>query len=76
MAFPVVIISACRKDPQPLPSEITKVEPEPTSVIKGFYLVNEGNMNMNKASLDYMDLVNGIYTRNLYNQVKDRKSVV
>jgi len=65
----MVIISACRKDPQPLPSEITKVEPEPTSSIKGFYLVNEGNMNMNKASLDYMDLVNGIYTRNLYNQV-------
>lgn len=69
LAFFMVIISACRKDPQPLPSEITKVEPEPTSHIKGFYLVNEGNMNMNKASLDYMDLVNGIYTRNLYNQV-------
>jgi len=65
----MVIISACRKDPKPLPSEITKVEPEPTSHIKGFYLVNEGNMNMNKASLDYMDLINGIYTRNLYNQV-------
>jgi DNA-binding beta-propeller fold protein YncE len=69
LAFLMVIISACRKDPQPLPSEITKVEPEPTSTVKGFYLVNEGNMNMNKASLDYMDLVNGIYTRNLYNQV-------
>lgn len=69
LVFLMAIISACRKDPQPLPSEITKVEPEPTSGIKGFYLVNEGNMNMNKASLDYMDLVNGIYTRNLYNQV-------
>jgi DNA-binding beta-propeller fold protein YncE len=69
LAFLLVIVSACRKDPQPLPSEITKIEPEPTSAIKGFYLVNEGNMNMNKASLDYMDLVNGIYTRNLYNQV-------
>lgn len=65
----LLIIGACRKDPQPLPSEISRVEPEPTSAIKGFYLVNEGNMNMNKASLDYMDLVNGIYTRNLYNQV-------
>ncbi|MGM9475841.1 YncE family protein [Pedobacter sp. GSP4] len=69
LAVVVIIFSACRKDPQPLPSEITKVEPEPTSAIKGFYLINEGNMNMNKASLDYMDLVNGIYTRNLYNQV-------
>jgi DNA-binding beta-propeller fold protein YncE len=67
--FLLVILSACRKEPQPLPAEISKIEPDPTSTIKGFYLVNEGNMNMNKASLDYLDLVNGIYTRNLYNQV-------
>ena len=67
--FLSAITVSCRKDPQPLPSEITRVEPEPTSTIKGLYLVNEGNMNMNKASLDYLDLVNGIYTRNLYNQV-------
>ncbi|KQM66120.1 hypothetical protein ASE74_09545 [Pedobacter sp. Leaf216] len=65
----LVVLASCRKDPKPLPSEISRLEPEPTSAVKGFYLVNEGNMNMNKASLDYMDLVNGIYTRNLYNQV-------
>lgn len=65
----VVFAMGCRKDPKPLPAEISRVEPDPTSAIKGFYLVNEGNMNMNKASLDYLDLVNGIYTRNLYNQV-------
>ncbi|MGN7989572.1 YncE family protein [Pedobacter sp. 22226] len=69
LAFLAATTTCCRKDPKPLPSEITRVEPEPTSAIKGFYLVNEGNMNMNKASLDYLDLVNGIYTRNLYNQV-------
>ncbi len=67
--FLLVVLVACRKEPQPLPAEISKIEPDPTSTIKGFYLVNEGNMNMNKASLDYLDLVNGIYTRNLYNQV-------
>lgn len=65
----VLCLMACRKDPKPLPAEISRVEPEPNSAVKGFYLVNEGNMNMNKASLDYLDLVNGIYTRNLYNQV-------
>ncbi|WP_199138032.1 YncE family protein [Pedobacter sp. ASV12] len=65
----VLSLVACRKDPKPLPAEISRVEPEPNSAVKGFYLVNEGNMNMNKASLDYLDLVNGIYTRNLYNQV-------
>ncbi len=69
MVFLLVVLVACRKEPKPLPAEISKIEPDPTSTIKGFYLVNEGNMNMNKASLDYLDLVNGIYTRNLYNQV-------
>lgn len=65
----MVTLSACRKDPAPLPAEITKIEAEPTSVLKGMYLVNEGNMNMNKASLDYLDFRNGLYTRNLYNQI-------
>lgn len=67
--FLLLLFTACRKEPQPLPIEISKVEPDPASTIKGFYLVNEGNMNMNKASLDYLDLVNGVYTRNLYSQV-------
>jgi len=65
----VAVFMGCRKDPMPLPAEISRVEPEPGSVMKGFYLVNEGNFNMNKASLDYLDLVNGIYTRNLYGQI-------
>jgi len=61
--------AACRKDPQPLPDEQIRIPADPTAVFKGFYLVNEGNMNMNKASLDYLNLVDGIYKRNIYNQV-------
>ena len=38
-------------------------------MLLNIYLVNEGNMNMNKASLDYLDLVTGVYKRNLYSQV-------
>ncbi|TKC05361.1 YncE family protein [Pedobacter polaris] len=64
-----VLALGCRKEPLPLPAQISKIEAEPGSKIKGFYLVNEGNFNMNKASLDYLDIVNGIYTRNLYSQV-------
>lgn len=64
-----VFAAACRKDPQPLPDEQIRVPADPTAVVKGFYLVNEGNMNMNKASLDYLNLVDGIYKRNIYNQV-------
>ncbi len=65
----VLALCACRKDPKPLPSGISRVVPDPTSLFTGMYIVNEGNMNMNKASLDYLDFRNGLYTRNLYNQV-------
>ena len=46
-------------------------EPEPIgdtvkSEIVGFYLLNEGNMGSNKATLDYYDYASGIYTRNIY----------
>jgi hypothetical protein len=34
--------------------------------IKGFYLLNEGNMNSNKATLDYFDYTKGTYFRNIY----------
>ena len=33
--------------------------------IKGFFLLNEGNMGSNKASLDYYDYETGVYTRNI-----------
>ncbi|MBR5323457.1 MAG: YncE family protein [Muribaculaceae bacterium] len=32
----------------------------------GFYLLNEGNMGSNKASLDFMDFTTGVYSRNIY----------
>lgn len=40
-------------------------EPELTAV-DGFYLLNEGNMGTNKASLDYFDATAGSYTTNIY----------
>jgi hypothetical protein len=64
------ILVSCRKDLKPIPEEQQQVlPPDPLSSVKGFYLVNEGNMNMNKASLDYMDYTTGIYRKNIYNQV-------
>ncbi|TKC09288.1 YncE family protein [Pedobacter frigoris] len=65
-----VLMASCRKDLKPIPEEQQQViPPDPLSTVKGFYLVNEGNMNMNKASLDYMDYTKGIYRRNIYNEV-------
>lgn len=60
---------ACRKDLNPIPEQQQEVLPtDSTNLVSGFYVVNEGNMNMNKASLDYMDFTTGIYRRNIYNQ--------
>jgi len=42
--------------------------PDPAAAVKGLYLLNEGNMNSNKASLDYLDYTTGIFTLSLYNQ--------
>jgi hypothetical protein len=34
--------------------------------VKGFYLLNEGNMGSNKCTLDYYDYTTGIYHKNIY----------
>jgi hypothetical protein len=67
----MVVFASCRKDPQPIPEEITNTlfPAEPNAAVKGMYVVNEGNMNMNKASLDYVDFTQGLYRKNIYNQV-------
>lgn len=63
-------LNACRKDLQVIPEEQVVVLPgNPSPQLQGFYMVNEGNMGMNKASLDYMDFSTGIYRRNIYNQI-------
>lgn len=66
----LLIGQSCKKERQPLPSEKEEVEDaDPDASIIGFYLLNEGNMNMNKASLDYMDLQAGEYHRNIYHEI-------
>ena len=34
----------------------------------GMYLLNEGNMGSNKATIDYLDFSKGIYIRNIYGE--------
>ncbi len=45
--------------------EIQVIKPEFTD-IKGFYLLNEGNMGTNKASIDFFDYETGTYRRNIF----------
>jgi len=61
-------VTGCREDELVVPTEydIIPESPSSTSRIRGFYLVNEGNMGSNKCSLDYFDYLTGLYARNFY----------
>lgn len=60
-------ITGCRGDVEMILSEdIVTGNPEIIKGYKGFYLLNEGNMGTNKATLDYYDFSTGVYTRNIY----------
>ena len=37
-----------------------------TAAVKGFFLLNEGNMGSNKCTLDFYDATTGKYLRNIY----------
>lgn len=64
-----ILLSAfsCRKEEAIVPSTRTEVTtPGEAGEIAGFFLLNEGNMGSNKATLDYFDYETGVYTRNIY----------
>ena len=60
--------TGCRDDELVVPAEYDPVPEVPATdtVIRGFYLVNEGNMGSNKCTLDYFDYFTGLYARNFY----------
>lgn len=63
-----VCLVSCRKGEPVIPSEeIPVIQPEEeTGDIVGFFLLNEGNMGSNKATIDYFDYESGTYTRNIF----------
>ena len=69
LAILAITLSGCRKDDPIIPEEEERLPSQTVTTIAGFYLLNEGNMNMNKASLDYYDYATGMYRRNVYGQV-------
>lgn len=67
LIFFTILIVACRKEDEIIKSTDTVVTPGgETGDIKGFFLLNEGNMGNNKATLDYFDYETGVYTKNIY----------
>ncbi|MDR2123134.1 MAG: YncE family protein [Flavobacteriaceae bacterium] len=60
---------SCREDEVVYYSDSTPVSPPAVEGnIRGFYLLNEGNMGMNRATLDYFDYTTGVYTRDIYSE--------
>lgn len=65
----LIIFSGCREDETIFLSSDTLVtEPHLGGNIEGFYLLNEGNMGMNRASLDMFNYRTGIYTQDIYSE--------
>ncbi len=74
----LLVATSCREDELVVPTEydIIPETPGENTHIRGFYLVNEGNMGSNKCTLDYFDYFTGLYARNFYaernpNVIKD-----
>lgn len=68
LAFAAIALQGCQEDDPIIREEVEVLPPETVTTVQGFYLLNEGNMNMNKASLDYYDYETGSYKRNVYGQ--------
>ena len=51
-----------------LPMESREVSSFASNEPIGMYLLNEGNMGSNKATIDYIDFSKGIYIRNIYGE--------
>ncbi len=62
------LLNSCREDDPVVPSdsEVIANSSQVSDGIAGFYLLNEGNFQANNSSLDYMNLLSGTYTRNIY----------
>lgn len=62
-------LAACREDELVVPTEYEPLPGErinPQADPQGLYVLNEGNMGSNKASIDFVDFRNAYYVRNLY----------
>ncbi|MCA4782700.1 YncE family protein [Empedobacter stercoris] len=57
---------ACQQDTYLIESEVDGVTTPEETDVAGFYLLNEGNMGSNMATIDYMDFKTGVYNRNIY----------
>ena len=62
------LLNGCREIELVVPTEYEPLPMpvNPAATPAGMYLLNEGNMGSNKASIDYVDFRNAYYVRNIY----------
>lgn len=64
-----LLAGGCRQDEVIFTSNAAQVAiPRPDAEIAGFYLLNEGNMGMNRASIDLFDARTGMYATDIYSE--------
>ncbi|MFD0700586.1 YncE family protein [Myroides pelagicus] len=65
----ILLFISCRKDEMIFLSDSSEVSiPISTEQYNGFYLLNEGNMGMNRASIDLFEYEKGLYTRDIFSE--------
>ncbi len=62
----ILSFASCRTDSPVITSDDHTIGDTLDSEIVGFYLLNEGNLGSNKASLDFYDFSTGVYTTDIY----------
>lgn len=67
--FVALLLVSCREEETIFPSSDKSVAaPRSDGNIEGFYLLNEGNMGMNRASIDVFNYRTGNYTTDIYSE--------
>ncbi|MFH6959370.1 YncE family protein [Flavobacterium aquidurense] len=67
--FVVLAFASCREEETVFASSDKSVAaPRSDGKIEGFYLLNEGNMGMNRASIDIFNYRTGNYTTDIYSE--------
>ena len=66
LGWVILFLLSCRGPEIILPSEEEQRGDTMHTEVRGFYLLNEGNMGSNKATLDYYDYTTATYKRNIF----------
>ncbi len=62
----MAVLLSCRKEYGTIEPTVTPTPISESGDYTGFYLLCEGNMGSNKATLDYYDYSTGIYSKNIF----------